>query len=114
MVLVAGLAGAGEAAELSEPRTLPPTASKLAPASPDEALAEKFSMVKAAESLDSVSLRQSGMAASDDAIQRGANWLRTHQRASGRWFTPSLNGVKEHFISHAGTAFAVTALRACE
>jgi len=59
-------------------------------------------------------LRQSGVPARDDAMRRGVNWLRTHQRASGRWFTPSLNGVKEHSISDAGTAFAVLALRACD
>jgi len=59
-------------------------------------------------------LRQSGVPASDAALQRGVEWLRKHQRASGRWFTPSLNGVKEHYISDAGTAFAVLALRACE
>ncbi len=59
-------------------------------------------------------LRQSGVPASHTAIQKGVNWLRTHQRASGRWFTPSLNGVKEHYISDAGTAFAVLALRACD
>ena len=59
-------------------------------------------------------LRQSGVPASDAAMQQGVNWLRTHQRASGRWFTPSLNGVKEHYISDTATAFAVLALRACE
>jgi len=59
-------------------------------------------------------LRQSGVPASDAGMQRGVNWLRTHQRASGRWFTPSLNGVKEHYISDAATAFAVLALRACD
>ena len=56
LVLIAALAGAGEAAETNELRTLPPTANKPTPASPDEAFAEKFSMVKAAEALDSVSL----------------------------------------------------------
>jgi squalene-hopene/tetraprenyl-beta-curcumene cyclase len=59
-------------------------------------------------------LQKSGVPANDAAIQRGVNWLRTHQRASGRWFTPSLNGVKEHYISDAATAFAVLALRACD
>ena len=43
----------------------------------------------------------------------GVAWLKTHQRASGRWYTRSLNKDNEHFISHAGSAFAVMALAAC-
>jgi hypothetical protein len=30
-------------------------------------------------------------AATDDPIVRGAAWLKTHQRQSGRWFTFSIN-----------------------
>ena len=48
------------------------------------------------------------------AIQRGAQWLRTHQRQSGGWFTRSLNRDNKHYLSHVGTAFAVMALTACE
>lgn len=59
-------------------------------------------------------LRRSGLAADHEAVQRGVQWLRTHQRRSGRWFTRSLNTDKRHYITHAGTAFAVMALRACE
>ena len=58
-------------------------------------------------------LRQAGMSAKEDAIQRGVNWLRTNQRASGRWFTRSLNTDRAHYITNAGTAFAVLALTAC-
>jgi squalene-hopene/tetraprenyl-beta-curcumene cyclase len=58
-------------------------------------------------------LRQAGVPATDQALQRGVVWLLSHQRASGRWFTRSLNDDKEHYISHAGSAFAVLALRAC-
>lgn len=58
-------------------------------------------------------LRQSGVPAKDEAIQRGLHWLRTNQRASGRWFTRSLNTDRAHYISNAGTAFAVLALTAC-
>ncbi len=58
-------------------------------------------------------LRQAGMPAKEDAIQRGARWLRTNQRASGRWFTRSLNTDRAHYITNAGTAFAVLALTAC-
>jgi squalene-hopene/tetraprenyl-beta-curcumene cyclase len=59
-------------------------------------------------------LRQAGVPASDPAVRRGADWLRTHQRASGRWFTRSLNNDKAHYIANAGTGFAVMALAACE
>jgi squalene-hopene/tetraprenyl-beta-curcumene cyclase len=59
-------------------------------------------------------LRQAGVPAKHDQIRRGVAWLRANQRESGRWFTRSLNTDNYHFISHAGTAFAVMALRACE
>ena len=59
-------------------------------------------------------LRRAGISATDDRIQRGIAWLKSHQRASGRWFTRSLNKDSRHFITHAGTAFAVMALASCE
>jgi squalene-hopene/tetraprenyl-beta-curcumene cyclase len=59
-------------------------------------------------------LRQAGVPARDEAIRRGVAWLQSHQRASGRWFTRSLNTDKYHYIAHAGTGFAVLALRACD
>jgi squalene-hopene/tetraprenyl-beta-curcumene cyclase len=59
-------------------------------------------------------LRQAGVPATADPVQRGVTWLKTHQRASGRWFTRSLNGDKLRSISHAGTAYAVMALKACD
>jgi squalene-hopene/tetraprenyl-beta-curcumene cyclase len=59
-------------------------------------------------------LRQAGIPASDPSVRRGAAWLQSNQRASGRWFTRSLSTDGHHFITHAGTAFAVLALRACE
>jgi len=49
----------------------------------------------------------------DPAIQRGIAWLKTHQRASGRWFTRSLNDDEDHYITDAGTCLAVMALRRC-
>lgn len=58
-------------------------------------------------------LRKAGVPVSEPALQRGVAWLKTHQRTSGRWFTRSLNKDQEHFISHAGSAFAVMALEAC-
>jgi squalene-hopene/tetraprenyl-beta-curcumene cyclase len=59
-------------------------------------------------------LRQAGVASSDEALVRGVDWLKTHQRASGRWFTRSLNNDRFHYITNAGTGFAVLAIRACE
>jgi squalene-hopene/tetraprenyl-beta-curcumene cyclase len=58
-------------------------------------------------------LRQAAVPADHPAVARGASWLKSHQRASGRWFTRSLNKDNEHFISHAGSAYAVLALAAC-
>ena len=59
-------------------------------------------------------LRQAGVPADDPAARRGADWLRAHQRASGRWFTRSLNHDKAHLIANAGSGFAVLALSVCE
>jgi squalene-hopene/tetraprenyl-beta-curcumene cyclase len=59
-------------------------------------------------------LRQAGLPAKQDPIPRGARWLKTNQRASGRWFTRSLNQDGGHVMTNAGTVFAVLALRACD
>ncbi|MBI2478643.1 MAG: terpene cyclase/mutase family protein [Planctomycetia bacterium] len=59
-------------------------------------------------------LRQAGIAADDARLQRGVSWLKQHQRESGRWYSRSLHKDTKHFISHAGTAFAVMAIQACE
>jgi squalene-hopene/tetraprenyl-beta-curcumene cyclase len=58
-------------------------------------------------------LRQAGDPAMKEPIRRGVHWLKTNQRVSGRWFTPSLNWDQGNVISNAGTAFAVMALQAC-
>jgi squalene-hopene/tetraprenyl-beta-curcumene cyclase len=58
-------------------------------------------------------LRQTGLPTTADPIERGVRWLSTHQRASGRWFTRSLNDDRLRSISNAGTAFALLALKAC-
>jgi squalene-hopene/tetraprenyl-beta-curcumene cyclase len=59
-------------------------------------------------------LRQTGMATKEEPIQRGVSWLKTHQRASGRWFTRSPNADRAHYITNAGTADALMALKACD
>jgi squalene-hopene/tetraprenyl-beta-curcumene cyclase len=58
-------------------------------------------------------LRAAGVAADDAQIQKGVIWLKANQRASGRWFTRSVSNDKAHYITHAGTGFAVLALKAC-
>ena len=60
-------------------------------------------------------LRQAGVAATEKPMQRGVGWLKANQRESGRWFTRSLNHDDgEHYITNAGTAYAILALMACE
>jgi squalene-hopene/tetraprenyl-beta-curcumene cyclase len=58
-------------------------------------------------------LRQAGVPADHESIQRGKGWLTKNQRESGRWFTRSLNDVDENYISDTGTVFAVLALESC-
>jgi len=59
-------------------------------------------------------LLQAGVSPKDEPIRRSIDWLKTNQRASGRWFTPSVNADRTHYITNAGTAFAVLALKAAE
>jgi len=58
-------------------------------------------------------LRRAGIPADEPRIQRGIGWLRSHQRLSGRWFTRSLWKDQKHYLTHAGTAYAIAALAAC-
>jgi squalene-hopene/tetraprenyl-beta-curcumene cyclase len=55
-------------------------------------------------------LQQSGMPADKEPIKRGIAWLKANQRESGRWFTRSVNADRAHYLTNAGTAFAVLAL----
>jgi squalene-hopene/tetraprenyl-beta-curcumene cyclase len=59
-------------------------------------------------------LRQTGMTPDKEPMRRGVNWLKTNQRASGRWFTRSVNADRAHYITNAGTAFAVMAIQVCD
>jgi squalene-hopene/tetraprenyl-beta-curcumene cyclase len=59
-------------------------------------------------------LRQAGVPADHARLKRGVAWLKANQRQSGRWFTRSVSNDRAHYITNAGTAFAVLALRACE
>jgi squalene-hopene/tetraprenyl-beta-curcumene cyclase len=59
-------------------------------------------------------LRQAGVPATREPIRRGLKWLETNQRASGRWFTRSINADRAHYLTNAGTAYAIMALKAWE
>jgi len=58
-------------------------------------------------------LRCAGVPAQDSRIQKAIAWLKTHQRASGRWFTRSMKQDSKHYIAHSGTAYAILALALC-
>jgi squalene-hopene/tetraprenyl-beta-curcumene cyclase len=57
-------------------------------------------------------LHEAGLPATAEPVRRGLTWLKANQRASGRWFTRSVNADRAHYISNAGTAYAVLALTA--
>jgi squalene-hopene/tetraprenyl-beta-curcumene cyclase len=59
-------------------------------------------------------LKLAGLSPSDPRMAKGLAWLKTHQRESGRWFTPSLNGSRRNVITNAGTALCAMALKACD
>jgi len=61
-----------------------------------------------------VALRESGVPAADPRIQRGVAWLLCNQRASGRWWSGSLNTDRQHFITYRGTALPLLALSLCD
>jgi squalene-hopene/tetraprenyl-beta-curcumene cyclase len=61
-----------------------------------------------------VALRKAGVPPSDPRIQRGISWLSSNQRASGRWWTRSLNSDNRHFITYSGTLYPLLALALCD
>lgn len=60
-----------------------------------------------------LALREAGVPADDEGIARGIRWLGANQRASGRWWTRSLNTDSWHFITYSGTALPLLALHSC-
>jgi squalene-hopene/tetraprenyl-beta-curcumene cyclase len=50
--------------------------------------------------------------AADPRIRKAATWLKTHQRASGYWYTRSPKNSDE-LSTYVGTAYVVLALNAC-
>jgi squalene-hopene/tetraprenyl-beta-curcumene cyclase len=61
-----------------------------------------------------IALRKAGVPARDARIQRGVAWIEANQRASGRWWTRSLNRDGWQFISYSGTAYPMLALALCD
>jgi squalene-hopene/tetraprenyl-beta-curcumene cyclase len=60
-----------------------------------------------------VALRKNGVASSDPRIMRGVNWLLHNQRASGRWWTRSLNTDDWHFVTYSGSLYPMLGLALC-
>jgi squalene-hopene/tetraprenyl-beta-curcumene cyclase len=61
-----------------------------------------------------IALRKAGVPAGDRRIQRGIEWLLANQRASGRWYTRSLNRDGWQFITYSGTVYPLLALSLCD
>ena len=57
--------------------------------------------------------RAAGVPANDARIRKGLRWLSANQRRSGRWYTRSPTLDSMHYISNAGTAFALMAIQSC-
>ena len=60
-----------------------------------------------------VLLREAGIPATDQRIQRGITWLKQNQRVSGRWWMKSLFRDTYHYITYISTAQALRALALC-
>ena len=60
-----------------------------------------------------IALRKAGVAATDERVRRGVAWLKANQRASGRWYTRSLNRDGWQFITYSGTVYPLLALEMC-
>ena len=60
-----------------------------------------------------VLMRESGVPASDERIQKGVAWLKANQRVSGRWWMKSLYRDTYHYITYISTAQALRALALC-
>jgi squalene-hopene/tetraprenyl-beta-curcumene cyclase len=58
--------------------------------------------------------RRAGVSVDDPRLVKGVVWIKSNQRASGRWFTRSLHKDSKHFLTHAGSNMALLALAACD
>ena len=60
-----------------------------------------------------VLLREAGIPATDERIQKGIVWLKQNQRVSGRWWMKSLFRDTYHYSTYISTAQALRALALC-
>ena len=61
-----------------------------------------------------VLLRESGVPANDNRIQKGISWLKENQRVTGRWWMHSLYRGNYNYITYISTAQALRALALCD
>jgi squalene-hopene/tetraprenyl-beta-curcumene cyclase len=61
-----------------------------------------------------VLMRQSGVPAKDERIQKAVTWLKEEQRVSGRWWMHSLYRGNYHYITYIATCQALKALALCD
>jgi squalene-hopene/tetraprenyl-beta-curcumene cyclase len=61
-----------------------------------------------------VLMRQAGVPAKDERIQRAIAWLKREQRISGRWWMHSLYRGNYHYITYIATCQALKALALCD
>jgi squalene-hopene/tetraprenyl-beta-curcumene cyclase len=61
-----------------------------------------------------VTMREHGVPANDIRIQKGLNWLKKNQRASGRWWMKSLYKTTQHYITYIATAQVMRAFVLCD
>lgn len=60
-----------------------------------------------------VLLREAGVPADDVRIRKGIDWLKSNQRATGRWWMKSLFRDTYHYSTYISTAQALRALALC-
>jgi squalene-hopene/tetraprenyl-beta-curcumene cyclase len=63
--------------------------------------------------LSLIALREAGISALDPRIQHAIKWIDNNQRATGRWWTSSLNTERLHLITYSATAYALLSLWKC-
>lgn len=61
-----------------------------------------------------VLMRQNGVLAKDERIQKAVTWLKMEQRVSGRWWMHSLYRGNYHYITYIATCQALKALALCD
>lgn len=57
--------------------------------------------------------RELGIPKDDPRLRRGIDWIRSHQRESGKWFTRSPVTECGNLMSNVGSAYVILAMQAC-